>query len=92
MVAVLSALAPAETWQHAYERAQHQCQFPECQETQDLSIHYINGNPSDNDLKYNLIVLCPKHKRQARVFRPIQLVTWANNLRMAHRKLIEVLV
>jgi hypothetical protein len=86
MIAILSAQAPAEIWQRAYERAQHQCQFPDCPETHNLEIHYINSNPSDNDLKYNLIVLCPKHNRQARVFRPIQLVTWANNLRLVHQK------
>ena len=86
MITLRDVKAPEETEELAYDRAQHQCQFPNCLQTRNLELHHIDGNRSNDDLKYNLIVLCARHRREARLYRNQQLITWANKIRFAYRQ------
>ena len=85
MVTLHGIITPEEIRERAFDRAQYQCQFPNCLETQNLELHHIDGNRSNDDLKYNLIVLCPRHHRAARIFRNQQLITWANKFRFVYQ-------
>jgi hypothetical protein len=42
----------------------HKCSAPFCNESDAISIHHINGDPSDNK-ESNLIVLCRNHHAMA---------------------------
>lgn len=55
---------PKETERKLLVECGHQCSNPVCYEKQNLEIHHINGDRSDNR-ESNLIVFCPNHHAMA---------------------------
>jgi hypothetical protein len=79
-------IIPAEIVRQAFSRAKCRCQLPSCLGQENLEIHHIDGDKSNNNLKGNLIVLCARHRREARIYQKRQLIQWANDMVFAHRK------
>ena len=50
----------AETTKKVMERAKNKCQYPRCNEKENLEIHHKNMNNNDSKLS-NLMLLCPNH-------------------------------
>jgi len=55
---------PKETERKLLVKSGHKCSVPFCNESNAISIHHINGDPSDNK-ESNLIILCRNHHAMA---------------------------
>jgi hypothetical protein len=51
---------PKEMERKLFVESGHKCSVPFCNESNAISIHHVNGDPSDN-AESNLIVLCRNH-------------------------------
>lgn len=68
---------PREIRTSVMNRANHECQIPECHERRYLQYHHIDGNPSNSKVN-NIIVLCQNHHTDAQraAFKRESIIAW----------------